>query len=110
MFEERAIPGYTVTHIRFNAQSDIELAFKLDVYSRVRVIFEGYEQTSRVARIKHDISPTRWMIDLWFTDTQFGPTFDEFSDFYDNLTFDQLSDLYEPDSFDAVSKRTLREH
>lgn len=108
VFELRANPFYTIQHIRFNAQSNTTLAFTLDVYSRIRIKFDGFTQVSRVARIKHSLSGTRWMVDLYLTDSTFGPTFDEFSDYYAGKTFDQLSDLLDGQTFDQLAKRTLQ--
>lgn len=110
VFSYRAEPFYLINHVRFNAQSNVPLAFSLDVYSRIKIKFQGFTQVSRVARIKHRLSNNRWMVDLYLTDSTFGPTFDEFSDYYSGMTFDQLSDLLAGQTFDQLAKRTLQEH
>lgn len=108
VFNLRSVPGYQVTHVRWNAAENLAYAFLLDVGSRVLIRFDGTEQRSRISRIKHSLSGKRWMMDIWFTDNMTGPTFDAWSDYATGLTFDQLSDIYTGQTFDMASKRPIQ--
>lgn len=62
--DEHSTPAQLVTRVRWNAQQNPELAAALEIQDRVRVEFNGTSQDSRIIGIKHDLSPTRWMVDL----------------------------------------------
>jgi hypothetical protein len=57
-------PARTVTRIRWNAQENPALVASLEIYSLIDVIFQGSTQQSRIVNIRHDVTPSRWMITL----------------------------------------------
>jgi len=53
-----------ITTVKWNAQEDLAMASVLDVGQRVIVRFNGTEQNSQIVAIQHEITPTRWLINL----------------------------------------------
>lgn len=53
-----------ITSVTWNAQEDLAMASVLDVGQRITVRFNGTEQNSQIVAIQHDITPTRWLMNL----------------------------------------------
>lgn len=109
IFTDRGNPSYRVRHIRWNAQEDPELASTLDIYDRVKVLYRGEIHVGRIISLKHAVSQTRWMMDIFLTDVTTGPTFAELSAYYAGKTWAQMSALTAGQTFAEFSKRPLKE-
>lgn len=57
-------PEQVITRVTWNAQDRPGLASTLDVQDRISVAFQGQTQLSRIVGIRHDITPTRWLMTL----------------------------------------------
>lgn len=57
-------PEQVITRVTWNAQDRPALAATLDVQDRISVAFQGQTQLSRIVGIRHDITPTRWLMTL----------------------------------------------
>jgi hypothetical protein len=64
VLDDYSEPAVRISAIRWNAQENPALAARLDIQDRVRVEFRGTVQDSRIVGIRHDLSGTRWMVDL----------------------------------------------
>lgn len=80
-------PRYAANSIRANVQQDVTTLAPLDVYDLVTVAFQGRSQKARIIRIRHDITPTRWMAGYDLTDSKTGVAFDEWADAHPEVTF-----------------------
>lgn len=57
-------PRKTITSLTWNVFDDITKADVFEIYGRINVEHKGWIQQSRIVSIKHDITPTRWLITL----------------------------------------------
>lgn len=83
-------PIYNVNSVSWNAQQKPSALASLDLFSVVGVESGGLTQTARVVSITHTITPTRWLVDLEFTDIRAGKTYADFYDRYQGMTYAQF--------------------
>lgn len=87
-------PIYNVNRITWNAQQDLSKLEKLDLFSVVQVEYGDLTQTARVVSLSHKITPTRWEVDIDFTDIRAGASYADFYDRYQGLTYAQFDALW----------------
>lgn len=53
-----------ISKIVWNAQQDLHAAMRMELGQRIIVRYRGQEYDAQIARLEHDITPTRWMITI----------------------------------------------
>lgn len=71
-------PRYVVSGFTFNAQSNVNVLDALELRSTIAIDYEDLHQTSRVLGLRHEITPTRWMVTVDVNETRIGPRFSDF--------------------------------
>lgn len=61
---EHSTPELIVRELRWNAAEDYSLAARLELWSLVDVTRRGTTHRMRVVALEHEITPTRWIINL----------------------------------------------
>lgn len=75
-------PAYQVNALTFNVRSNKAVMDAIDLHRMVTVIYEGRPQRCRVISITENITPTRWTVDLEFSDISAGATYGDFTKAY----------------------------
>jgi hypothetical protein len=75
-------PAYQITGLSFNVRSNEAVMDAIDLHRMVTVLYECRPQRCRVASITQTFTPTRWSVDLEFSDISAGVTYGDLTASY----------------------------